>query len=302
VNLGGVLFIPFEFLADQITLPNGQQLYFPEQAASYVPFLKGTNTATNAPAAFVGLTNQQLWSRFGLALGGAVAPASAVLDPNSGGYVGTPSSPQPVYALTSEGSVETGDVYHLAYLSVATGQVTKETAPTAITVGWNVITRTINGRPYSFLVNLHLPGEFVPGVPLIRPDGQQLYSPQQAANYVPFPKGSSAALGVPAALIGLTNQQLQANFGICYNGAIIPAGAVFDPTTGRYVGTPADYPPVCSLGSSSVAKAGSKYFLTYGSGPGTQVTEKTATPIALGWNLLTRTINGQLYTFFVEGV
>ena len=76
------------FVNDVILLNFGlfsnQRLYFNEQRANYVPF---PVARPDAPAAYIGLTNQQLWDEFDVALGGAIAPANAFTVPNIGGLV-----------------------------------------------------------------------------------------------------------------------------------------------------------------------------------------------------------------------
>jgi G8 domain len=79
---------------------NGQQVYFKEQAANYVPYPDANFIASNpnsshgpvaapwVPAALQNMTNQQLWNTFGIAIGGAVAPLNSVPDPLINGIVG----------------------------------------------------------------------------------------------------------------------------------------------------------------------------------------------------------------------
>ncbi|MEX0642042.1 MAG: G8 domain-containing protein, partial [Pirellulales bacterium] len=66
-----------------------QRLYFAEQQANAIPF---PVARPDAPAAYIGLTNQQLWDQFGVALGGAIAPANAFTAPNINGLVAPPGS------------------------------------------------------------------------------------------------------------------------------------------------------------------------------------------------------------------
>jgi hypothetical protein len=76
------------FVNDVIILNFGQfsnqRLYFREQRANSVPF---PVTRPDAPAAYIGLSNQHLWDEFDIALGGAIAPANAFTVPNIGGLV-----------------------------------------------------------------------------------------------------------------------------------------------------------------------------------------------------------------------
>ncbi len=54
---------------------NNQRVYYVEQRATAVPF---PSAAPDVPAAYVGLTNQQLWNRIGVAVGGSIAPSDAI--------------------------------------------------------------------------------------------------------------------------------------------------------------------------------------------------------------------------------
>ena len=68
---------PDVLYADRITLQGGRfnnaRLYFYHQAASVVPFPRA---AASIPQAYIGLTNAELWERFEVAVGGAVAYGS----------------------------------------------------------------------------------------------------------------------------------------------------------------------------------------------------------------------------------
>ncbi len=57
---------------------NGQRLYYHEQASNFVPF---PIALSGVPIQYVGLTNAQIFSQYGLAIGGAVAPVNAIVDP-----------------------------------------------------------------------------------------------------------------------------------------------------------------------------------------------------------------------------
>ncbi|HVT26379.1 MAG TPA: hypothetical protein VHE81_00030, partial [Lacipirellulaceae bacterium] len=79
------------FVNDTVMLDYGpfdnQRLYSLGQAASFIPF---PQPRLDAPATYVGLTNQQLWDEFGVTVGGAIAPPSAVTYPNVVGLVAPP--------------------------------------------------------------------------------------------------------------------------------------------------------------------------------------------------------------------
>jgi hypothetical protein len=67
---------------------DGQTMYAPEQAANYVPFATVWDLPEGAPRAWAGLTNQQLMNRYGVAVGGVVAPSNAAAHDNIGGLFG----------------------------------------------------------------------------------------------------------------------------------------------------------------------------------------------------------------------
>jgi hypothetical protein len=66
---------------------DGHEVYAPEQTADYVPFPTRADLPNGAPSSWAGLTNQQLMNRYGVAVGGDVAPPDAVLYDNMGALV-----------------------------------------------------------------------------------------------------------------------------------------------------------------------------------------------------------------------
>ena len=66
------------------------QVYYWQQAATYVmpqTVLNGDGTSKVLGAPVAGLTNQQAWAQYGIAIAGAVAPASATSRSGIGGLV-----------------------------------------------------------------------------------------------------------------------------------------------------------------------------------------------------------------------
>ena len=75
---------------------NGQQVYYKEQAADFVPFptadggyavnstIAGDIATDQIPKEFLNKTNQQLWDQYGVAIGGILAPATT--GPNAPGH------------------------------------------------------------------------------------------------------------------------------------------------------------------------------------------------------------------------
>src|SRR5262249_10088125 len=143
------LFFPY-----QILLPDGRQLYYANQAANYVPFPVGTHRPV--PAAFIGLTNQQLWDQFGLAMGGAVAPANALPFAGSNGLVGDVTPLTGFYRLVSSPRQSVANPYTLKYQLFnpdrTIGKLIVDSTPVTLQLGWNAITRVINGVTHTWLV------------------------------------------------------------------------------------------------------------------------------------------------------
>jgi hypothetical protein len=80
------------FVRDTIVLNYGpyvnQRLYFTAQQANAIPF---PMPRYDVPAEYIGLTNQQMWDWYGVALGGEIAPANAFTTPFIIGLVGPPA-------------------------------------------------------------------------------------------------------------------------------------------------------------------------------------------------------------------
>ena len=104
-------FQPYFFLmSDRIRL-NGQSLYFDQQADDYVPAEEIDPEGSIVPISteFAGLTNRQLWDRYGTSFGGALLPPDAMpVSFVDGGVVGsapaTPATIPPLYDMTAEGA------------------------------------------------------------------------------------------------------------------------------------------------------------------------------------------------------
>ena len=131
-------------------------------------------------------------------------------------------------------------------------------------------------------------------------NGKQLYFNEQAANYIPFQKGT-ASPWVPAKLIGLTNQQLWQQYGIAFAGAVAPSGATSSPRLYGLLGAPTTYSPTYTMVSPTSTTKLKGYQLIYINAVGKKVVDPTLVNLVAGWNLITRTINGVKTTFFVYG-
>jgi hypothetical protein len=129
---------------------NGQQLYFNEQAPGYVPFPAGTMPSW-FPSQLIGLTNQQLWNQYGLALGGALAPSGATTVTGLYGLLGSATTYPAAIQMISASQTTNLIGYQLIYLDQSGHRVVD---PTLINLnpGWNLITLVINGVTHTFFV------------------------------------------------------------------------------------------------------------------------------------------------------
>lgn len=149
---------------------------------------------------------------------------------------------------------------------------------------------------------------------LVSHNGQQVYYNEQAADFTPFPStdqpnktkfGPKAAAFVPSGLLDKTNAQLMADYGLSVGGIPAPASATKDPLINGLVGPATTYLPDLYLFSPkyfNTAKA--PYQLIYGYWNTAQsqwkyIVENTPTPLVAGWNLVSRTLNGQTRTMMV---
>jgi hypothetical protein len=126
-------------------LYNNMQLYAPWQQAGYVPL-----AGTPAPEALQRLTNEQLWTRYGLTMGG-VMPPSAVAGPGTNGTTSAPAPAGREWLLSSAlRTMQT--TYTLRYRPAHGGPPVTSATLFQLIHGWNVISVPIGGRPVSFLV------------------------------------------------------------------------------------------------------------------------------------------------------
>jgi hypothetical protein len=144
---------------------NDQQLYYKQQAADFKPFdsTAADGVAAYVPAELVDLTNQEMFDKYGLAIGGIVAPASAsASNPRIDGLIGEHADYLAELQLLSRKYVN-GDAgpYLLGYKyydpsnakANRSGYVTvKETVPTPLVNGWNLVTREILGETRTLLI------------------------------------------------------------------------------------------------------------------------------------------------------
>jgi hypothetical protein len=130
-------------------------------------------------------------------------------------------------------------------------------------------------------------------------NGQRLYYDEQAPNFVPYPS-ATAPSGVPAALVGKTDAELLADYGLTVGGIIAPAGATINPPRIHGIlGNSVNFQLPMTLDSADTVdldpSAAPSYDLSYSytdpaTGSPETVTETAASPLTTGWNMLTRSI------------
>lgn len=130
---------------------DNRQMFFAQQAADFVPFSQEDAEEESIPLEFVGLTNGELKERYGLAIGGHVAPDGSILDENLGVLAGDPQEPLPQIILRSGLHAEAPENYRLNYQ--VNGDITHEKTALAIEDGWNTVTRQIDGQTRTVLIH-----------------------------------------------------------------------------------------------------------------------------------------------------
>jgi hypothetical protein len=79
----------FAFNQDRVILNFGpyrnQRVYYDVQSPTAIPFPTAGN---GIPAAYIGKTSLQLWTQYGVAIGGALAPLNAITPKEITGLVG----------------------------------------------------------------------------------------------------------------------------------------------------------------------------------------------------------------------
>ena len=125
----------------------GKQLYYLEQAADYVPF--PASTSGSVPEELIGKTNQEMWSRYGVAIGGALPPADAHQEPRIHGLVGGPGS----YRRELEANRVNSTQLRGCVVALVDSHKRVAASTTAnLRPGWNLVTMAVDGAPRSIMV------------------------------------------------------------------------------------------------------------------------------------------------------
>jgi hypothetical protein len=152
-----VLFFPNVVRIDTEKYPR-QQLYYPDQAADYVP-LKAeasgkfrSSARGHVPDELIGKTNRELWEKYGLAVAGGVAPAGARTDPRIEGLVGGPSACRPGLVLHNVFSPKLEGYRPNCTEASQARRAPAGVRPVDLRRGWNLVTQRFNDEVRSFLV------------------------------------------------------------------------------------------------------------------------------------------------------
>ena len=141
--------------SDDMIRIDGREAFRPEQAAAFVPYTAGDPaTPAYVPPELIGKTNRQLWDAYGLAVNGAVASAGAAPPGRirSNVALGAPVAHSPDAVLHSRKYTNRLQGYQLAYAPQVGGATVRETVATSLRPGWNLFTRTVDGRRRTLFV------------------------------------------------------------------------------------------------------------------------------------------------------
>jgi hypothetical protein len=125
----------------------GKQIYYLEQAADHIPFSEAASGSV--PKELIGKTNQEMWNRYGLAIGGALPPADARQEPRIHGLVGGPRSYARDLYANRVNSEQLRDC-----LVALVDQRKRVAASTKANLhpGWNLVSLAVDGALRSVLV------------------------------------------------------------------------------------------------------------------------------------------------------
>jgi hypothetical protein len=135
-----------------------KQLYFTDQGADHVPLRsestgKFRSAATgHVPKELIGKTNSELWQKYGLAIGGAVAPADSRTERKIDGLLGGPARYLPALTLHNVHSQKL-EGYRPAISNPEKARKSAlEMQAVELKPGWNLLTQKVDDHLRSFLV------------------------------------------------------------------------------------------------------------------------------------------------------
>lgn len=131
-----------------------RQLYYFAQAADFVPF-PAEEAADYVPEAFIDRTNAELYATYGLAIGDALAPADAFIDPTIHGLVGAPISYPPRVKLRNRTYTNDLTGYRVRYRVYAADGTSVDRRwddRVDLQTGWNLITFEESGHLRTLMI------------------------------------------------------------------------------------------------------------------------------------------------------
>ncbi len=145
------------------------QLFYHAQAADFIPFTLET-AADYVPQAIIGLSNSELWNAYGLAIGDAIAPEDAFIDPVIHALIGDPIDYAPKVRLANRKYINKLTDYRFQYYVYGDdGSRTRIRVPGFVDLaeGWNFLTTEVDDYKRTFLVfGDIIPPVFVPNLNL----------------------------------------------------------------------------------------------------------------------------------------
>jgi hypothetical protein len=220
------------FPPDNILYPDGRQLYWPEQVAAAVPFASGIGLPvgpTGIPPQLIGMTTQQIWNSYGIAVGGSVAPPGAVPIPGTDGLAGPPTPINVWFQQMSVDSANVNQPYTIQYAVVTNGSqgpIVTDPTPVTLSVGWNLIKRTINGQATTFMVwgIQPNPGQLASVTTLAASSSQIVYGQGVTLTATVIP---ASGAGIPTGVVTFFDGQTVLGTGNLVNGSVaITTGAL----------------------------------------------------------------------------
>ncbi|MDZ4781847.1 MAG: G8 domain-containing protein [Planctomycetia bacterium] len=137
------------YFSPHVVTLDGQQVFLDRQLPDAVAF-DGYAQGTYIPAAVVGLTNEQLWDDFGVAVSGAPPAGDLTKDRRILGSIGPVVEQLPAINVLSEQYTEQLRGYQLSYR--VGDETIVESTPVDLVRGWNLLAREIGGRTRSLFV------------------------------------------------------------------------------------------------------------------------------------------------------
>jgi hypothetical protein len=189
-----ILFAPNVVRLDTPKYPQ-KQLYYPDQGAEQVP-LKDVASGKFRPSArghvpeeLIGKTNRELWQQYGLALGGAVAPAEVTTDAKIDGWIGGPATYLPALTLHNVFSPRLEGYRPACTKPGQVGKATLEMDAVDLRPGWNLVSQKVNDQVRSFLVfgGAARPGYEKKKEPGAYPADEKPKTPKEPPNKEPKP-------------------------------------------------------------------------------------------------------------------